>query len=34
VCSKEVPAWREVDKDHWTACHLADELKLAGIGNG
>jgi len=34
VCSKEIPQWREVSKDHWVACHLADELKLAGIGKG
>ncbi len=31
ICSQEAPAWREVSPDHWTACHLADELKLAGI---
>jgi len=31
VCSKEIPAWREVSPDHWTACHRADEIKLAGI---
>ncbi len=31
ICSQEIPAWREVSPDHWTACHLADELKLAGI---
>jgi peptide/nickel transport system ATP-binding protein len=31
ICSQEIPAWREVSHDHWAACHLADELKLAGI---
>ncbi len=31
ICSKEDPAWREVSPDHWTACHLANELKLTGI---
>ena len=31
ICSQEAPAWREVSPDHWTACHLADELKLTGI---
>jgi len=31
ICSQEIPAWREVSPDHWTACHLADELALAGI---
>jgi oligopeptide transport system ATP-binding protein len=23
-CSKEVPAWREVNPDHWVACHLVE----------
>jgi len=31
VCETEVPEWRELSGDHWVACHLADELKLAGI---
>jgi peptide/nickel transport system ATP-binding protein len=31
ICSQEIPAWREASHDHWSACHLADELKLAGI---
>jgi len=31
ICSKENPAWREISPGHWVACHLADELKLAGI---
>jgi len=31
ICSQEIPAWREVSPDHWTACHLADGLALAGI---
>ena len=31
VCKSEAPAWRELGDDHWVACHLADELDLAGI---
>ena len=31
VCSQQIPLWRELRPDHWTACHLADELKLSGI---
>jgi peptide/nickel transport system ATP-binding protein len=31
ICSRQVPAWRELSADHWVACHLADELDLAGI---
>jgi oligopeptide/dipeptide ABC transporter ATP-binding protein len=31
VCSQENPEWRELYDDHWVACHLADELELAGI---
>jgi peptide/nickel transport system ATP-binding protein len=31
VCQSEIPEWREVSDDHWVACHLADELSLAGI---
>ena len=31
VCSQENPEWRELHDDHWVACHLADELDLAGI---
>jgi peptide/nickel transport system ATP-binding protein len=30
IC-KQVPAWRDLGDDHWVACHLADELDLAGI---
>jgi peptide/nickel transport system ATP-binding protein len=33
ICSQEAPAWREVSPDHWAACHLADELNLAGIAS-
>jgi oligopeptide/dipeptide ABC transporter ATP-binding protein len=31
ICSHQVPVWRELSADHWVACHLADELDLAGI---
>jgi peptide/nickel transport system ATP-binding protein len=29
-CSQEIPQWREVEPDHWAACHFAEELDLAG----
>jgi peptide/nickel transport system ATP-binding protein len=31
VCQTEDPEWHERSEDHWVACHLADELSLAGI---
>jgi peptide/nickel transport system ATP-binding protein len=31
ICSQQIPTWREISPDHWVACHLAEELKLAGI---
>jgi peptide/nickel transport system ATP-binding protein len=31
ICQQEDPEWRELSDDHWGACHLADELNLAGI---
>jgi peptide/nickel transport system ATP-binding protein len=31
ICSQEIPEWREISPDHWVACHLTDELELAGI---
>jgi peptide/nickel transport system ATP-binding protein len=31
VCKLENPEWCELSHDHWVACHLADELNLAGI---
>ena len=33
LCSAEAPAWRELGAGHWTACHLADQLKLDGIAS-
>ncbi len=30
IC-QQVPLWRDLGGDHWVACHLADELNLAGI---
>ncbi|HEY9076993.1 MAG TPA: dipeptide ABC transporter ATP-binding protein [Anaerolineaceae bacterium] len=32
ICHQKNPVWREVGPDHWTACHLSDDLKLTGIG--
>jgi len=31
ICEVQVPVWRNLGKDHWVACHLPDELDLAGI---
>ena len=38
-CRTEVPAWREIEPNHYVSCHYADELTLKGIeepvtGNG
>jgi peptide/nickel transport system ATP-binding protein len=32
-CRTEVPAWQEIDADHFVACHFADELTLQGAKN-
>jgi len=34
ICSQQTPEWREISTDHWVACHLTDDLKLAGISYG
>jgi peptide/nickel transport system ATP-binding protein len=34
ICSTKVPEWREISHDHWAACHLSEELKLAGMVAG
>jgi oligopeptide/dipeptide ABC transporter ATP-binding protein len=31
ICSQQNPEWREISMDHWVACHLSEELQLAGI---
>jgi len=31
LCRQQIPGWREISTDHWVACHLAEELTLAGI---
>jgi peptide/nickel transport system ATP-binding protein len=31
ICAVDVPVWRDLGDNHWVACHLADELSLAGI---
>jgi len=31
ICSKETPALREVEPEHFAACHFADDLKLRGV---
>lgn len=30
-CSQEIPELRELEPDHFVACHLADELELRGV---
>ncbi len=30
-CKEEVPGWREMDQEHFVACHFADELVLTGV---
>lgn len=30
-CKTETPAFREIEPDHWSACHFAEELDLQGI---
>jgi oligopeptide/dipeptide ABC transporter ATP-binding protein len=34
ICSQEPPEWREIAPDHWVACHLTEDLQLAGIAYG
>jgi peptide/nickel transport system ATP-binding protein len=31
ICSQKIPEWRELEPDHWVACHRAEELQLQGI---
>lgn len=31
VCKQDVPEWRELQPDHWVACHRAHELNLGGV---
>ena len=31
ICRTATPEWRDQGDDHWTACHRAGELNLAGI---
>jgi peptide/nickel transport system ATP-binding protein len=31
ICQRRIPEWRESRDEHWVACHLAEELKLAGV---
>ncbi len=31
ICSKEEPEWRELEPDHFVACHRAEELQLRGV---
>ena len=31
ICREQAPAWSEVGRDHFAACHFADELDLRGV---
>jgi len=31
ICKKEEPEWKEVNPEHFVACHLAKELSLKGV---
>jgi peptide/nickel transport system ATP-binding protein len=31
ICKKEEPEWKEVNPDHFVACHFAKELSLKGV---
>lgn len=31
ICRDQEPAWSEVGRDHFAACHFADELELRGV---
>ncbi len=31
ICKKEEPEWKEVNPDHFVACHFAKELNLKGV---
>jgi len=31
ICRVNIPVWHDLGDDHWVACHLANELHLAGI---
>ena len=31
ICREKKPAWTEVARDHFAACHFADELELNGV---
>jgi peptide/nickel transport system ATP-binding protein len=30
-CRTDIPVWREIDKNHFVACHFADTLQLEGV---
>jgi len=31
ICHKEAPAWREIEENHYVACHFAEQLTLQGV---
>lgn len=31
ICRKEAPIWREIEENHYVACHLAEQLTLQGV---
>ena len=34
ICSSQVPVLREVEREHFAACHFAESLKLRGVSEG
>ncbi len=34
ICASETPQWKEVEPNHFAACHFAEELDLRGVEQG
>jgi oligopeptide/dipeptide ABC transporter ATP-binding protein len=32
ICKQKTPEWRELEPNHWVACHLSEDITLEGIG--
>ncbi len=31
ICKTDIPQWKEIEKEHFVACHFADTFKLEGV---
>ena len=31
ICKQKAPEWRQLEPDHWVACHLAEDISLMGV---